>query len=75
MFNIKLVDLGAMVFLSVALAWFLMFPFTDFLASKTATKVVEVPCSSRGEVQTLPRPSVNYNMPCDDTDCLEEQSI
>ena len=68
-------DMVAVIFFVIALTWFLMFPLVDFLAGKAASKVVVPQCRSGVEVQTLPRPSVNYNMPCDDTDCLEEMSI
>lgn len=65
-------DLLLMVGVSVFAAWFLMVPLVDFVSSRTKPQPQAKPCGGV-EVQRLPQPRVNYNIPCDDTDCLLEE--
>lgn len=72
----NLIDLAIIVLLSFLIAWFMMFPFVDFLSSRIKHKE-EIRPIKTAPVELIPAP-INYDMPCDDTDCIfetQEESI
>ena len=65
--------LAILIFVSVFIAFLLMFPFVDFLSRHV--KFEPKPAKQESvPVQMLPEP-VNYNIPCDDTDCFNEMPL